>query len=253
MAIRKRKTKTGVSWSYYFDAPGSTRENRIQFWAGGLESKKAAQEAEAQRRIDERLKAEARSRGGSVTAPIPKLLGQLLEEFCREHCDRNLAPKTVARYREHAADLSPELLAMPLTGPEEITSLHCTREWNRLRDSGGHHRRTKAPRPLSAKSVRNIAGFVSSAYAWAIGGGLLKVNPVTASTKPRAGKRPSVAFSPAQQRLLVDSSTHWLLPTSWSSMRDSACGAVRSWRFDGRTFWEMRRGSSVACHRRTEC
>jgi hypothetical protein len=190
MAIRKRKTKTGVSWGYYFDAPGSTREKRIQFWAGGLESKKAAQEAEAQRRIDERLNAEARLRGSSaVTAPVPKLLGQLLEEFCREHCDRNLGTKTVARYRDHAADLSPELLAMSLEG---ITSLHLTREWNRLRDSGGHHRKTKEPRPLSPKSVRNIAGFVSSAFAWAIGEGLLKVNPVTASTKPRGGKRPEL-------------------------------------------------------------
>jgi integrase len=213
MAIRKRKTKTGVSWGYYFDAPGSTRENRIQFWAGGLESKKAVQEAEAQRRIDERLKAEARARGGSlVAAPVPKLLGQLLDEFLREHCDRNLALKTVDRYRDHAADLSPELKAMPIMPPDEITSLHCTREWNRLRDSGGHHRKTKEARPLSAKSVPNIAGFVSSAFAWAIGEGLLKVNPVTASTKPRGGKRPPVALSPAQQRLLVDSSTHWFLP-----------------------------------------
>ena len=212
MAIRKRKTKTGVAWSYYFDAPGSTRKNRLQFWAGGFKSKKEAQEAEAQRRIDERLKAEARARGGSVTAPVPKLLSQLLDEFLRKHCDRNLGLKTVDRYRDHAADLSAAFKGMPIMPPDEITSLHCTREWNRLRDSGGHHRKTKEARPLSAKSVQNIRGFVSSAYAWAIGEGLVKVNPVTASKSPRGVKRPAVAFSPAHQRLLVDGSTHWLLP-----------------------------------------
>ena len=58
---------------------------------------------------------------------------------------------------------------------------HLTREWNRLLERGGHLRRTKEPRPLSAKTVRNIAGVVSSAFARAIRWGLISTNPVTNS------------------------------------------------------------------------
>ena len=60
---------------------------------------------------------------------------------------------------------APELLAMPLT---DITPLHLHREWNRLLESGGRHRRTKAPRLLSKKTVRNIPSMVSSAFTRAI-------------------------------------------------------------------------------------
>jgi hypothetical protein len=66
----------------------------------------------------------------------------------------------------------------------EITSLHLTREWNRLLKRGGHHRRTKQPRPLSAKTVRNIVGVVSSAFARAIRWGLISTNPVSNSEPP---------------------------------------------------------------------
>ena len=102
---------------------------------------------------------------GVVDAPLPKTLGMLLKEFFAEHADKRFAPKTVERYRDHAAYLSPQLLAMPLA---EITPLHLSREWNRLNASGGHHRRSKEARPLSAKTVRNIAGVVSSAFARAV-------------------------------------------------------------------------------------
>jgi hypothetical protein len=67
----------------------------------------------------------------------------------------------------------------------EITPLHLNREWNRLLKSGGHHRRTKAPRALSARTVRNIAGLVSSPFSRAIKWGLVTTNPVTNSEPPR--------------------------------------------------------------------
>src|ERR1035441_5418740 len=46
------------------------------------------------------------------------------------------------------------------------------------------------PRPLSAKTVRNIAGVVSSAFARAIRWGLSPTNPVTNSEPPRVKKLP---------------------------------------------------------------
>jgi integrase len=134
----------------------------------------------------------------------------LLQDFLAEHAEKKLASKTVERYREQTACLSPELLSMPL---REITALHLSREWNRLLETGGHHRKTKAPRPLSAKTVRNIAGVVSSAFARAIKWGLIPFNPVAQSELPVPRRKKGIALTPAQQRFLIDSANPaWCLP-----------------------------------------
>lgn len=208
MPTRKRKTKSGISWGFYFDAQGSTRVKRISITAWGFPSKKAAQTAELKRRIEEQARAETPA---GVTAPVPKTLRTLLDEFCREYGDRNLSPKTVSRYRQLGTYLSQELLAMPI---EDVSPVHLTREWNRIHESGGHFRKTKAARPLSVKTVRSIAGFVSSAFSQAVAWGLARSNPAMASRKPRGGeRRVAVALSAEQQHELLGASKHWLLPS----------------------------------------
>jgi hypothetical protein len=112
---------------------------------------------------------------------VPTTLGMLLQEFFRQRAEEKLAPKTVERYRELATCVAPELLAMP---PSEITPLHLNREWTRLLKCGGHTRKTKLPRAMSAKTVRNIAGVVSSAFGRAVKWGLVSTNPVTNSERP---------------------------------------------------------------------
>ncbi len=99
---------------------------------------------------------------------------------------------------------------MPLT---EITPLHLSREWNRLNTSGGHHRRTKEARPLSAKTVRNIAGVVSSAFARAIKWGLVTVNPASDSDRPKVRRKEGIALTTQQQTLLLGAAeSQWALP-----------------------------------------
>src|SRR5580693_2694454 len=99
---------------------------------------------------------------------------------------------------------------MPLT---EITALRLAREWNRLLESGGHFRKTKAPRALSAKTVRNIAGVLSSAFARAVKWSLVTINPVPLSEPPVPRKKNGLALTPAQLRLAIDASTGcWCLP-----------------------------------------
>ncbi len=184
MPVYKRKYKSGdVVWSYLFSGPGATREDRRQCTASGFNSKKEAQDAEAARRVEEQQKFDLAKAGAVVTvsAELPKTLSMLLDEFFKQHAEESLAPKTIERYRECAAYLAPELAAMPLA---DITPLHLNREWKRLLNSGGHSRRTKAPRPMTAKTVRNIAGVVSSAFGRAVKWGLLPVNPCTASEPP---------------------------------------------------------------------
>jgi len=139
-----------------------------------------------------------------VVAPIPKTLAMLLEAFFVQHVRERLAPKTVERYIEQAAYLAPELLAMPLT---EITPLHLNREWARLLKSGGHTRRDKTPRPLSAKSVRHIAGLLSSAFGRAIRWGLATTNPVTNSEPPRVKKHRGIALTPGEQAIVFESAS----------------------------------------------
>jgi integrase len=211
MPVFKRTYRSGKTvWSYIIDAPASTRENRQQITGSGYSTKREAEDAEACRRIDEQRKHELARVPASVAGPLPTTLAMLLEEFFRQHVDQKLAPKTIERYHEQAACLCADLLNMPIA---EITPLHLSREWHRLLESGGHHRRTKAPRPLSAKTVRNIAGVVSSAFARAVRWGLVTNNPVSRSEPPVPKKRRGMALTPTQQTLIYESASGpWCLP-----------------------------------------
>ena len=139
-----------------------------------------------------------------------KIVRELLAEFFSQHVEKKLAPKTIERYKEQSAYLDPALLAMPLA---EIAPLHLSREWNRLLESGGHHRRTKTTRPLSAKTVRNIAGVISSAFRRAEIWGLVTTNPVARSEPPVPKKRVMKILTVAQQEMVFEAATSiWCLP-----------------------------------------
>ena len=208
MSIRKRILKSSTDWGYIFEGPRTAEGKRSTPAKWGFSTKKAAQEAEATRRVEERDRAEARELARSK--PRPRTLGELLAEFLEEHAQRNLAPKTVERYREMVPYLSEELRARPIS---EVTALELNREWNRLRESGGHRRGTGAARPLSAKTVRNIAGLVSSAFGQGIFWGLCMANPTRDSRPPKAKRKEPIALSIDQQNILFEGSGHWQIPT----------------------------------------
>jgi integrase len=213
MPVFKRKYQSGKSvWRYIFSAPGSTRQDRRLVEAVGFANKQDAIDAEAKRRTEELQKFDlAKAGAGSVAAALPTTLKMLFQEFFRQHAEEKLAPKTIERYRELAAYLAPDLLAMPLG---EITALHLSREWNRLLKTGGHHRKTKEARPLSSKTVRHVAGLVSSAFARAQRWGLVTTNPVKCSEPPVPKKHRGIALTPAQQVLLFASATGpWCMAT----------------------------------------
>lgn len=172
--------------------------------ASGFSSKREAEDAEAQRRIEEQQKLALAAAGAGIPARLPQTLSMLLEEFFEQHVDQKLAPKTIERYHEQAAYLDPELLKMPIG---EITPLHLSREWRRLLERGGHHRHTKTPRPLSAKTVRNIAGVLSSAFRCAEKWGLVSTNPVPRSEPPVPKKRRGCALTTVQQKTVIAAAT----------------------------------------------
>ena len=205
MPAHKRKYRSGqVVWHYVFDMSGSTREDRLRITGSGFATKREAEDAEANRRIEEQQKRDLAKAGASIAGRVPRTLSTLLEEFFRQHVDEKLAPKTIERYHEQAAYLNLELLNMPIG---VITPLHLGREWNRLLKTGGHHRGTKEPRPLSAKTVRNIAGVLSSAFSRAIKWGFLNANPVSASEPPVPKKRKGIGLTVAQTDMLIEAST----------------------------------------------
>ena len=151
-----------------FSLPRSSRNDRRRISESGFATKREAEDAEA-RRDEEQQKLELAKAGAGIAAKPPTTLAQLLMEFFAQHVDENLAPKTVERYHQQAAYLHVDLLSMTIT---EVTSLHLHREWVRLSKSSGHTCKDRTPRQLSAKTLRNIAGVVSSAFARAIRRGL---------------------------------------------------------------------------------
>jgi integrase len=199
MSVKKR----GSTWYYVFDAPDSTRQARKQIWRAGFATRREAQDAESQRRIEEQKRYEESGR-----EERPDTLRSLMAAFM-EHAEKKLASKTVERYRELAGYVHADLLAMKLT---EVTPLHLEREWTRLLASGGHTRGTKEPRPLAEKTVRHIAGVLSSAFGRAIHWGLVQANPVSKSEPPVPRKHKGIALTPEQQELLFTmASSPWCL------------------------------------------
>jgi site-specific recombinase XerD len=189
MPVYKRKNTSGKAvWFYKFQPPGSTRDaSPIREF--GFATKQEAVDAEVARRGDEQKKLELREAGAAgVAAALPTTLAMLLAEFMKQHAEEKLSPTTVEGYYTNIKYLAPELLAMNM---KEITPLHLSREWARLVKCGGHSRKTKEPRAMKPKSVRNIAGMVSSA------------NPVTHSDLPRVKKRIGLALLPAEQDRLI--------------------------------------------------
>jgi integrase len=61
--------------------------------------------------------------------------------------------------------------------------------------------------------VRNIAGLVSSAFGYAVKWGLVTVNPVAASEKPKLAKRRGASLTTLQQDLLIQAASGpWCMP-----------------------------------------
>ena len=211
MPVHKRKYESGrTSWYFKFQPTGATRGTST-IRGFGFVTKREAEDAERKRRAEEEQKYQLAKMGTAVAGPLPQTLSMLLQEFFRQHVDEKLAPKTIERYHEQAACLGAELLSMPIT---EITPLHLSREWNRLLASGGRHRYTKEPRPLSAKTVRNIAGVLSSAFARAAKWGLVTNNPVSRSEPPVPRKRRGMALTTIQQKAVVAAASGpWCLAT----------------------------------------
>jgi integrase len=198
MSVTKKKlTGKRVSWGYEFAVGG--RVDRQRYKQGGFATRDEAINAEAAKRLE---------LDRAVKIAATGTLHRCIEQFFSDR-GPELSPKTLDRYKELIGYLHVDLLALPVG---DVTAMALHMEWKRLRESGGHHRRTRAARPLSAKTVRNIASVVSAACSWAVLYGLIKVNPTTDSKPPSGPKRKGVALAPSQTELMVSAA-----PAPWLS------------------------------------
>jgi integrase len=192
--VFKRKLPSGsITWGYSIDAGKDENGQRKQIFKSGFERKGEAADALRQK-LNEKDE-------GALVKPDPTTFAEFLKEWLKEHAARNCTPKTVERYRQLADYALPHIGTTKL---QDLSALTLERVFNHLKDSGGWNRKAKANRPLSAKTVRHIAGLVHVALETAIRWKLLKTNPANGCQLPKVTKREAKALDAGQLREFLD-------------------------------------------------
>lgn len=177
--VFKRILPSGrISWGYSLDLGRDANGKRLQEFKSGFDKKSEADTALRQRLV--------KKDSGEIVKPDPTSFAAFMERWFTEHAERQCSLKTVERYRELLAYVLPQIGA---TQMQDLTALMLESLFNRLKDSGGYDRKAKKPRPLSAKTVRSIAGVVSAGLNTAIRWKLLKSSPMDGVQLPKVRKK----------------------------------------------------------------
>ncbi|MBS1830569.1 MAG: tyrosine-type recombinase/integrase [Acidobacteria bacterium] len=187
------------AWAYSIYAGRNEQGKQKRIFKSGFKTKRAADDAK-----NEKLR---EMKAPATPAPSPRTFDDFMSEWFEQHATRNCAPKTLERYRQLWEYVKPTVKAMRLS---DLTALHLEREYNRLKDSGGRHRTTKASRPLSVRTVRHIAGLVKTALNTAVRWNLVQGNPATACVLPKGERKEAPAHDAGQvETLLSFAKDHW--------------------------------------------
>jgi integrase len=178
-SITKHKQKNGrISWGYVYDAgtPGK-RQQRTKM---GFKTK-----AEADAALRDALK--AAEAGVAPAKRDPRTFAEFFDAWIREHCERNCEASTTEGYIAKGAYAKRHFGEIPIV---KVTPLQIQTALNQLRDCGGKKTEAlPAGKPLSVKTVREIAAVISMTFNAAIRWGVLDLNPMTRVTLPRSEKR----------------------------------------------------------------
>lgn len=196
-SVTRRKLKSGRAvWRVQLDAGRDENGKRVRI-SRDFPLKREAEDAleqMLQERNDDRL-----------LKPSPRTFGSFLDEWFREHAERNCSPKTTERYRQLANYVLPQVGSVPL---KELSPLVLERLYGYLRDQGG-----KGGRALSVRTVRHIAGLVHVALQTAVRWKLLRFNPADAVVLPKAEHREAKAADRNEIKLLLAGARgHWVYP-----------------------------------------
>jgi integrase len=192
--VFKRRLPSGrITWAYNMELGHDETGKRLRRFESGFDRKSEAEKA-LRKALNQRD-------AGEIVKPDPSTFNQFMAEWLKEHAETKCSAKTVERYRQLAEYAYPHIGAVRL---QEISVLMLQRVFNKLKESGGRNRKTKKSRPLSAKTVRHIAGLVHTAFQTAIEWGLLKSNPVITKNLPKIEKREARALDATQLAWYTD-------------------------------------------------
>lgn len=189
-------------WAFQVYAGRSEEGKQIRITKSGFPTKRAADTA--------KLTAiqELQDRAALVNGK-PQTLGQVLAVYLQD-TEKRCAGTTIARYKAIVKHLAPEILKAPL---DAINTLVLENEFTRLREAGGQSRLTKQPRPLSGKTVKLVARFVSAALNNMVRLGQLRTNPARACHLPAVERDEALVIDAAQlEQLLSTADGHHLQP-----------------------------------------
>lgn len=184
----KRKLASGkVTWGYSIDIGKDADGKRRQRYRRGFTKK--ADAADALREELNKLDA------GEPVKPDPQTFAAWAERWFDEFAPRRCTPKTLERYRQLAAYTLPDLGPVKL---QDLTALMIEAVLWRLFESGGRHPKTKQPRPLSAKTVRHVAGVLDVLLKSAVKQKLRESNPMAGVDLPQVETKDAVALDADQ-------------------------------------------------------
>jgi hypothetical protein len=190
-SITKREKNGKPSWGYYFAFGRDEAGKRLQVTKSGFRTKGEADDA-LQVAI-----AEHKAKRDAVPVQAVPTFAAFFDRWMNEHVNRKCAPKTIERYRElgayaicEAVEIGGKCLTagevqIDAFGPMQLQLLV-----NALSDHGGK----KTPefpngRPLSPKSIRNVAGVVHGCFEKAVLWQLIGRNPMDGIELPKPEKK----------------------------------------------------------------
>ncbi|WP_321476892.1 tyrosine-type recombinase/integrase [uncultured Paludibaculum sp.] len=196
-----KRGKGNWAYSIYLGKSPDGKQHRV--FKSGFATKREADDAKQKEFESLRDKA-------AVAAGAPETLGQLIEVYLIDHAAKHCAPTTAERYRALVRHIHAEVLATPL---EALNTLQLEREFDRLKASGGHKRKTLAVRPLAAKTVRHVWGVIHAALANGMRLGFLRANVATPCHLPPLDQRESKALDATQTDFYLSAAKgHYLHP-----------------------------------------
>lgn len=192
--VFKRVLPSGkISWGYSIDAGKDENGKRKQIFKSGYSRKGDA---------DNALRVLLNEKdAGELTKPDPLSFAAFTDEWFREYAPRKCSPKTTERYRQLADYMTPHVGSVNL---QDLTALALERVFNRLKDAGGRDRKEKKARPLSAKTIRHIAGVVNVVFKKAVKLKVLKSNPMEGVELPPVMPHEAHAIDVDQVAWLLD-------------------------------------------------
>jgi integrase len=198
--IYKRGERSWAFSLYLGRDPNTGKQIRI--FKSGFETKRAAQDARDHEVQDLR---ERRALKWS-----PRNIKELLDAWFKEHAEQYCSPKTLERYRQLAAYLDADFCQNEIS---DIDPLAVEQELHRIHASGGHHPKTREPRPLGTKTVRSIASILHSAFRAAVRWRFIRFNPIDAIQLPRLEQTEKRVLDVEQTAAyLAAANGHWVQP-----------------------------------------